>query len=545
MARELNLPAAFRSGRLRRWLAGLLAVACTVAVATLEPAQPGSDTATRGTNDAARTAWGGAGAQAAAAPDVTLRTLAAARGLGIGTAVLPTALGNEAGYRDKVAYEFNSVTPEDQKWPRLEPVRGQYDWSGLDAIVDFAGQHNQMVRGHTLVWHSAVPAWLQDGDFSTAEVRSILQQFITETVSRYAGRIQVWDVVNEAFNDDGTLRQDSFWYQRLGAGYIADAFRWAHAADPDARLYINDYNIERINSKSTALYDYVRDLRAEGVPIHGVGFQNHITINNDLASFTDNLQRFANLGLDVAVTEMDVRMQSPTTANLALQAQRYDTALRGCLAVVRCVSFTVWGFTDARSSVPVWAPGWGWATLMDTELRPKPAYETVHTTLGNRNFTSTAVAAHSGKCLEVPNGSTQSWLQLQQRTCGSGAQNQQFEFERVASGTLGTGVYLVRNRASGLCLQVRDGSTADGTPIVQVPCIATANSQRFELQRVTGLGSDRDFQLVATHSRRCVDVVAMSTANGAKIQQWSCDDTTPVSDRNQIFRLSNAAGGHP
>jgi endo-1,4-beta-xylanase len=129
--------------------------------------------------------------------------------------------------------------------------------------------------------------------------------------------------------------------------------------------------------------------------------------------FTDNLQRFANLGLDVAVTEMDVRMQSPTAANLALQAQRYDTALRGCLAMVRCVSFTVWGFTDAHSSVPLWAPGWGWATLMDAELQPKPAYEAVQATLGNRNFTTTAAAVHSGRCLDVPNASTQPGVQLQ------------------------------------------------------------------------------------------------------------------------------------
>jgi hypothetical protein len=212
---------------------------------------------------------------------------------------------------------------------------------------------------------------------------------------------------------------------------------------------------------------------------------------------------------------------------------------------VRCVSFTVWGFTDAHSSVPLWAPGWNWATLMDEQLQPKPAYDAVHATLANRNFTGTAVAAHSGKCLDVPNGSTQTRLQLQQWGCGSGAQNQQFEFQRVAPGTLGIGIYLVRNRASGLCLQVQDGSSANGAPIVQVSCNSAANSQRFELQRVTGLGSDRDFQLVAAHSRRCIDVTAASTANGAKVHQWGCHDTTPITARNQIFRLATAPAGHP
>jgi endo-1,4-beta-xylanase len=518
-----------------------------VTIASLEPTQPRSDATTAGESDVAFASpgeAGTAGAGAAAAPSPTLRTLAAARGLRIGTAVHATPLANDAAYRDKVADEFNSLTAEDQNWARLEPVRGQYNWSREDAIVEFAGEHDQIVRGHALVWHRAVPAWLASGDFTTAEVRTILRQHITETVSRYAGRIHAWDVVNEAFDDDGTLRQDSFWYQRLGPGYIADAFRWARAADPNARLFFNEYNIERANSKSTALYEYVRSLRAGGVPIDGVGFQNHITVNNDLTGFADNLQRFANLGVDVAVTEMDVRMQQPTAANLALQAQRYETALHGCLAVVRCLSFTVWGFTDAHSSVPLWAPGWGWATLMDTALQPKPAYEAVHTSLVDRNFTGTAVAAHSGRCLDVPESSTQPRLQLQQWTCGSGSQNQQFEFQRVAPGTLGIGVYVVRNRASGLCLQVRDGSAADGTPIVQVPCNPTANSQRFELQRVTGLGSDRHFQLVATHSRRCVDVVARSMANGARIQQWGCH-ANPTTYRNQVFRLPNAPGGHP
>jgi endo-1,4-beta-xylanase len=322
-------------------------------------------------------------ADASASTDPTpLRTLATARGVGIGTAVNATALTQEPAYAAKLGAEFSSVTPEDaMKWARVEPAQGQFDWAAADAVVDFASQHGQAVRGHTLVWYHSLPAWLTNGTFTTDQLRALLQQHITAEVTRYAGRVGVWDVVNEAFNEDGTLRH-SIWLDRLGPGYIADAFRWAHAADPAAKLYLNDYGTEWTNPKSNALYAFVRDLRAQGVPVDGVGFQTHALLSSQLSGLTAVLARFGELGVDVAVTELDVRIPLPVDATkLAAQAEVYRRAVAACLAAPRCVSVTTWGFTDAHSWVPAASPGYGAADLLDEHLQAKPAYDAVHATL--------------------------------------------------------------------------------------------------------------------------------------------------------------------
>jgi len=307
------------------------------------------------------------------------------RGVRIGSAVRTGPLQQDERYRDALRTEFGSVTPEDaMKWARVEPQPGQYRFEAADAVVDFAGRHGQFVRGHTLVWHRSVPSWLTEGGFTAEQVRGILRHHIEVMVSRYAGRVGAWDVVNEAFNEDGTLR-GSFWLQRLGPGYIADAFRWAHAADPSAALYLNDFNVEWTAPKSNALHALVRDLRAQGVPVHGVGLQSHVLVTTPFADLARTIRRFADLGVDVALTELDVRMPLPVTAaKLADQAGVYSRGVRACLSVDRCRSITVWGFTDAHSWVPESIPGWGAATVTDETLRHKPAYCAVYQALADR-----------------------------------------------------------------------------------------------------------------------------------------------------------------
>lgn len=317
-----------------------------------------------------------------AAPQ-TLGSLGKKAGLRIGTAVGATALAEDAPYRAKVAEEFTSVTAENaMKWESVEPTRGTYDWAAADELVDFAKKNRQLVRGHTLVWHSQLPAWLNNGDFTAEELREILRRHITDQVTHFKGDIWQWDVVNEAFNDDGTLR-DSIWLRKLGPGYIADAFRWAHEADPKARLFINDYNIEGVNAKSTALYKLVIQLRKQRVPIHGVGIQGHLGVQysapHDIA---DNMLRFDRLGLETAITEADVRMPMPAdSTKLEAQAEGYGVLLRGCLLTPGCNDFTVWGFTDTYSWVPDTFPGQGAANILDENYAPKPAYGTLRQTL--------------------------------------------------------------------------------------------------------------------------------------------------------------------
>ncbi|GGN99193.1 hypothetical protein GCM10010112_92780 [Actinoplanes lobatus] len=332
-------------------------------------------------------------AEVASADTVPLKKLAAAEGITFGTAVSASALKQDTEYAKRLDAEFGSVTPEDaMKWAVVEPEQGEFDWQGADDIVNAAdpnGPDGQEVRGHTLVWHSSLPGWLTTGSFSETEVTTLLREHIQTTVGRYAGRVKTWDVVNEPLNNDGTLRS-SLWLNRLTDTYIADSFRWAHAADPSAVLYLNEYGAEWSGPKATALYNLVKKLLAEGVPIGGVGFQAHLTGSSRPDGFAAMLRRFADLGVDVAVTELDVRIPTSdpagtvaTTADLDSQARVYGQVVAACLSVPRCRSVTTWGFTDAYSWIPGGYPGWGAADLFDADrvAKPKPAHTTVANTL--------------------------------------------------------------------------------------------------------------------------------------------------------------------
>ncbi|MDT6984967.1 endo-1,4-beta-xylanase [Streptomyces lusitanus] len=324
---------------------------------------------------------------------------AAPEGFVIGTAVAggghhleqdyPDPFTHDNEYRKVLGREFSSVSPENQmKWDYIHPERDRYDFGQADAIVEFARRNHQVVRGHTLLWHSQNPAWLEQGDFTKAELRDILREHITTVVGRYRGRIQQWDVANEIFDDQGNLRtQDNIWIRELGPGIVADAFRWAHKADPKAKLFFNDFNVESVNAKSDAYYALVKDLRAQRVPVHGFSVQGHLSTRygfpGDLA---DNLRRFDALGLETAVTELDVRMDVPegslpTPAQEKQQAEYYQRMLEGCLEVDGCNSFTIWGFTDKYSWVPVFFQGEGFATVMTDDFTRKPAYYAVRDTL--------------------------------------------------------------------------------------------------------------------------------------------------------------------
>jgi endo-1,4-beta-xylanase len=296
----------------------------------------------------------------------------------VGSAVAAGPLGSQADYRSVLTREFDSVTPENEmKWAVVEPNRGQFNWSGADQIVNYARQNGKTVRGHTLVWHSQYPNWLNN--LGGGELRNVVQQHISTEMGRYRGRIRAWDVVNEIFEENGSRRQSIF-QQRLGDNFVADAFRAARAADPAAKLYINDYNTEGMNAKSNAMYNLVRSLKQQGVPIDGVGIQTHLATRYGYPSgFRQNLQRLAALGVDIAITEADVRIQLPADQNkLNQQATMYKQVWDDCHAVSRCVEFTTWGYTDRHSWVPGTFPGEGAACLFDSNLRPKPAYNRIN-----------------------------------------------------------------------------------------------------------------------------------------------------------------------
>src|SRR5665647_697160 len=211
---------------------------------------------------------------AGAVPQDSLRALGSKVGIRIGTAVNTDVLAANAPYRQITADQFSSVTPENvMKWQVVEPTKGTYDWSAADQLLKFAKTNGQLVRGHTLVWQNQLPAWLTAGTYTSAQSRALLRKHITDEVSHFRGHIWQWDVVNEAFNDDGTMR-DTLW--------------------PRALLFYNDYNIEGLGAKSDAVYALVKRLRAQGVPINGVGMQTHLDIAYDFPDhMQQNMRRFA------------------------------------------------------------------------------------------------------------------------------------------------------------------------------------------------------------------------------------------------------------
>jgi endo-1,4-beta-xylanase len=316
-----------------------------------------------------------------------LRDLARARGLLIGAAVAARPLAEEARYREVLAREFSSLTCENVMKPMyLQPERGRFDFAAADEVVAFAARHEIAVRGHTLVWHRQNPEWLVQAVESGGageQPAILLQEHIHAVLAHYRqafpGRVEAWDVVNEAVADDGGPR-DTLWRRALGPDYVASAFRWAHAADPDVRLFYNDYGADGLGKKSDAVYALLRELKDAGVPVHGVGLQMHVGIGaghapapQDVAA---NVARLAALGLEVHVTEMDVKLQTgegTPEQRLEEQARVYAHTLEVCLSG-GVPSFTLWGFTDAHSWISR-RTGRDDAPLpLDASCQPKPAY---------------------------------------------------------------------------------------------------------------------------------------------------------------------------
>lgn len=320
----------------------------------------------------------------------SLRQLAEAQGRYFGTALTQPNLSDPAllAVSDN---QFDMVTPgNEMKWDTTEPSNGVFNFGPGDQIVAHAKATGARVRGHNLVWNSQLPSWVSSLPLN--QVQSAMETHITTQVSHYKGQLYAWDVVNEPFNEDGTLKQDVFEQAFGGSGYIADALRTAHAADPTAKLYLNDFNIEGENAKSNAMFNLVQSLKAQGVPIDGVGFESHFILGQVPADMEANMARFAALGVDVAVTELDDRITLPATAaNLQTQANEFAEVVKDCLGVSRCVGVTQWGIGDADSWIPGAFPGQGAATMFDQNYQPKPAFNSVVAALGGSTSTGDSV----------------------------------------------------------------------------------------------------------------------------------------------------------
>jgi endo-1,4-beta-xylanase len=335
----------------------------------------------------------------------TLGAAAADRGRYFGTAVAANKL-SDTTYSTILNREFNMITPENEmKIDATEPSQNSFSYGNADTIVSRAQSIGAKVRGHTLAWHSQQPSWMQN--LSGTTLRSAMTNHITQVMTHFKGKIYAWDVVNEAFADSGGGRRDSN-LQRTGNDWIEVAFRTARAADSAAKLCYNDYNTDDWTwAKTQAVYAMVQDFKARGVPIDCVGFQSHFNSGSPYPSnYRTTLQNFANLGVDVQITELDIEGSGTTQANT------YSSVVKDCLAVSRCNGITVWGIRDSDS----WRAS-GTPLLFDGSGNKKPAYDAVLTALNNRTppptstpptTTTTTTAPPPGGC-SVSVTAGQSW----------------------------------------------------------------------------------------------------------------------------------------
>jgi endo-1,4-beta-xylanase len=307
----------------------------------------------------------------------SLRDLADARGLYIGVSVGDKPIRKDPAYGQLLVEEFNTLTPENAlKFGPLRPSQDEYDFSAADTIIDFALEHDMRVRGHTLVWALQLPEWLTEGEWSEDQLREILHEHISTVVGRYRGKIWAWDVVNEALDQNGELA-NNFWLQGIGPEYIELAFLWAHEADPQAKLFYNDIGGEGLGQRSDKIYTLVEGFLADGIPVDGIGLQYHTSLDlaPDPKDVAANMARIADLGLEVHITEMDVRILEPAGVDdLNRQAEIYQDVLRVCLEAPNCTALVMWGLADQYSWIPYFFPDWGSALIFEDLNTPKPAY---------------------------------------------------------------------------------------------------------------------------------------------------------------------------
>ncbi|SDX96310.1 endo-1,4-beta-xylanase [Amycolatopsis xylanica] len=305
----------------------------------------------------------------------SLRAKAAglARPIGVGTAVASGPLVSDAAYRAIAGREFSALTPENDMKPQfVQPRRGVYAFAEADMLVDFARANDMAVHAHTLVWFEALPTWMR----SASDKKTVMLDHIKTVAGHFKGRVAEWDVVNEPINEDNPDGlEHNLWHQAMGADYISQAFKAARAADPGAVLYLNEYGAEQDGGRWDALYKLVKKLRADGVPIDGVGLQNHEYEKADRTppeTFRKHVRALAALGLKVRVSEMDVVSGGDTT----MQAKEFAGKLAVCRDEPACTTFGAWGFTDRFGSTAdagKYPVGPGDALPWDKSLNPKKA----------------------------------------------------------------------------------------------------------------------------------------------------------------------------
>lgn len=324
-------------------------------------------------------------------------TLQGASPFPVGAAVNPYLLQKNDAYRQVVATEFNSITAENVlKWAGVHPAENRFDFSKGDMLVSFAQKYHKRFHGHNLCWYQYNPAWLHNFFGDSAAWENLFKTHIQTVVSHYKGKIVSWDVVNEAFNSNGTLRDEStdtihknndkgcIWARHIGRDYIAKAFKYAHEADPNALLFYNDYDQELYPAKLNAIIAMVNDFKQRGIPINGIGLQMHIALNTPLQGITNAIKQFAATGLEIHISELDIRvntkgdtgivynedLQAKQSAMFAFVVQQY----KALVPKSQQYGITTWNVGDADSWIRSTYKRKDWPLLFDDSYAKKSVY---------------------------------------------------------------------------------------------------------------------------------------------------------------------------
>ncbi|WP_053992287.1 endo-1,4-beta-xylanase [Mangrovimonas sp. TPBH4] len=309
----------------------------------------------------------------------------------VSAAELASSSTTNTAFKEVLLNDYNSITAgNDMKMYNMYMGPNNYDWSDGDAIVDYARDNDLRVHGHTLLWHPeyAIPNWLENFSGTDAEFETLVKDYIQAAVAHFSEAldnegnpiVQSWDVVNEGY-DGGALRSTLF-QQRIGDDYIAKAFQWAREADPDVKLFYNDYNIAGTPAKRAAILNMVSQFQTNGTPIDGIGMQMHLNHNWPTSDLPLAIQEIASTGLLVHVSELDVKVNYAdditelTAERAALQSDQYQRVsyyYKTMVPISQQFGITIWGVRDVDSWL--YDNGTEWPLMYDADFEPKPAYD--------------------------------------------------------------------------------------------------------------------------------------------------------------------------
>lgn len=328
--------------------------------------------------------------------DPPLKTLAQNNGIELGNHAIYTRI-QEPAYKNILVSQHSFVLLDNTpNWHfngyDLRPAKDKYDFSEMDELVSFAKKNNMEMQAHHLLWGEQkwLPDWLKNGNYSKQELDAIIKDHIYTVAGRYKGQIREWTVINEPFTRAEHLYGlNDWWADNTGSQeYIDKAFIWAHEADPNAKLLINDFNTEYDNKISDAMYDYVKSAKKRGIPIDGAGFQMHIDGSNPpkRQEVVDNFKRFADLGVGVYVTEFDVNMadvKANYNKKAEIEAGIYYDMIKACIDSHVCKSFAFLGITDKETWYNYMGIKQPMPLMFDENYTPKPAYFSVYKALSS------------------------------------------------------------------------------------------------------------------------------------------------------------------